>query len=101
DGLALVGAQDVDLAGLGERLEGPVDGGEPEVLAGLPQPGVEVLGRGEVPGPLELGGDRGLLAGGAPAGCGHRVLPPSSCVGSWCAWSCSAAETVGAGTCSS
>src|SRR5690606_16333437 len=44
DGLTLVGAQDVDLAGLGERLEGPVDGGEPDVLTGLPQPGVEILG---------------------------------------------------------
>src|SRR5690242_1003003 len=83
DGLALVGAQDVDGAGLDHRLERPVDRGEAHARTGLAQPGVHRLGRGEVVGPLEQLCDRSLLPGrlardGNPLGAVapvHRVVP--------------------------
>jgi hypothetical protein len=66
DRLAVVRAQDVDLALVGEGLEGAVDRGESDLVAVGAQPGVQVLGGGEVVHPTESIGDRGLLPGEPP-----------------------------------
>ena len=64
DGLAVVGAQHVDRAGLDHRLERPVDRGQADACARVAQPGVHRLGGGEVVGALEQLGDGHLLPGG-------------------------------------
>ncbi len=63
DRLTVVGAQHVDGPGLGHRLQGSVDRGEPHPLAGLAQPSMHRLSRGEVVTASEQLGDRNLLSG--------------------------------------
>ena len=63
DRLAVLGAEQVDLAGLGEPLQGPVDGGQPDRLAALPEQVVDLLGGAEVVEGVEHLGDGPALPG--------------------------------------
>ena len=65
DGLAGAGAQHVDLAGVGQRLQRAVDGGQADALADAAQLLVDLLGRAEVGRAVQQAGHRGPLAGGA------------------------------------
>ena len=70
DRLAVLGAQHVDLAAVGERLQRPVDRGQPDVLAVAAQQVVDVLGAAEVLEGLHRRRDRAALPGraGCPRG---------------------------------
>ena len=63
DALAGLGAQRVDLAGVGEGLQGPVDRRQTDLLAALAEQGVDVLGAAEVVEGLQRRGDRPPLPG--------------------------------------
>ena len=85
DGLAVAGAQHVDLAGVRERLEGAVDGGQADRVAPVLEHVVQVLRAAELVDLVERGRDRGPLPGGtAPHGM-RRWSPGASlsvaCVG--------------------
>src|SRR5690625_3345931 len=79
EGLAVVGAQHVDLTGLGQRLEGAVDGGEPDGVPGLAQGLVQLLRAAEVVGALEEGADRGALPCHPGSHASSRTSSTSSC----------------------
>ena len=65
DGLARVGAQHVDLAAVGQRLQRAVHGGEADAVACAAQLLVDLLGGAEVVEAVQQCGDGGALAGGA------------------------------------
>ncbi|KLL96565.1 hypothetical protein NJ76_02010 [Rhodococcus sp. IITR03] len=78
--LAAVGAQHVDAADLGERLQGAVDGRQADALAALAQLVVKVLGGPEFLGVVEQVDDGAALTGRADpherfAGGGHCDRP--------------------------
>jgi hypothetical protein len=75
EGLAVVPAQHVDLAPVHQHLQVPVDGGQPDGLALLAQPGVQVLGAGERVGGGERGRDGIPLPGGPEGGAAAGSLP--------------------------
>ena len=75
DRLAVLGAQHVDLAGVGEPLQGPVDGGQPDRLAAPAEQVVDLLGRAEVvEGVHRLDDREPLLRRPHRADCGPSVL---------------------------
>ena len=63
EGLAVLGAQHVDLAGVGERLQRPVDRRQPDVLAARAEQVVDLLGAAEVLEGRERRGHRPPLPG--------------------------------------
>ena len=67
DRLAVAGAQHVDLAGVGEGLQGAVDGGQPDRVAAVLEQVVQVLRAAEVVDLVERRRDRGPLPGGPAA----------------------------------
>src|SRR5690606_622192 len=77
--LAVVGAQDVDLTCLRQRLQGAVDGGEPDGVTGLAQGLVQLLRAAEVVGALEEGADRGALPCHPGSHASSRTSSTSSC----------------------
>ena len=85
DRLALVGPQDVDLAGGSKGRERAINGCQPHGRALGPQACVQLLGRREVLGPLQASQDRRLLT--RELASGHRV--PSRGAGEsarWAGW---------------
>jgi hypothetical protein len=70
DRLTVLGAQHVHLAGVGEPLQGPVDGGQPDRVAAPAEQVVDLLGRAEV-----LEGVHGLHDGEPLLGGAHRCRP--------------------------
>ena len=63
DGLAVDAAQHIHLTAVGQRLQRPVDGGQPDLLPAFAQQLVQVLGRAEVVDLREQVGDGGPLPG--------------------------------------
>lgn len=61
-------ADRVELAGLGQRLQMPVDSGEPDLLAARPELGVDLLRAGEAGQPAQHGGHSLGLPGTAHPG---------------------------------
>ena len=68
DRLAVLGAQQVDLAGLGQPLQGPVDRGQADGLAASPEQLVDLLRGAEVGEGAQGLDDRAPLPGRAQAG---------------------------------
>ena len=79
--LAVSAAQHVDLAGVGQDLQVPVHGREPDALTSVPEQVVHLLRAAEAVHLVEDRGHRRALTGGADRwpGPGDRHLP-SSCV---------------------
>jgi hypothetical protein len=74
--LAAVVPDRVDPALLAERLQVPVDGGEPDVLAPAPQLGVDLLGAAETGQAVQRGRQGLRLPGSAHPGTADRTLSP-------------------------
>src|SRR5665811_1827338 len=94
DRLAVGGAQRIHLAAVCQRLQRPVDGGQPDLLPAFAQQLVQVLGRAEVVDLREQLSDGGALPGhplhhrassevsttsSATSGCGSRVPLRRAC----------------------
>src|SRR5680860_1347626 len=73
DGLAVLGAEHVDITAVGERLKRPVDRGQPDVLPVAPQQIVNVLGTAEVLERLQRSRHRTALPGRSGATGEYRI----------------------------
>ncbi len=83
DGLAVAGAQHIDLAGVGEGLQRPVDGGQPDRVTPVLEHVVELLRAAELVHLVECGRDSGPLPRRPAAyrrsrARRHRCLPRTS-----------------------